>query len=258
MAPRRWTTEEEYTFLNNLYPQYLKAQKKGHQDPFFIWVEHEWFEAFSEHKKVFGHEISTLMDEQETQLHMAITARQKQLREWFRNRNASARCSGAAPKSSLNMNIATKPAGRRCLKGLELYSRKYYRTRVQPAVKKIIMEQSLSSKETLHVIKQLTAKMFEKEDDEIKAEIQAEYDAQEIHQNEDAGEASEALPTPMQCQEFIDSMPAMLKELFSELSRKTGWCFTVIGGGPCPEEDGEIRTIWYVLLLLEDQGHKSN
>lgn len=50
----------------------------------------------------------------------------------------------------------------------------------------------------------------------------------------------------------------MLKEFFSELSQKTGWCFTVIGGGPCPEEDGEIRTIWYVLLLSEDQGHKGN
>lgn len=77
MAPRRWTTEEEYAFLDNLYPQYLKAQKEGHQDPFFIRVEREWFEAFSERKKVFGQEISILTPEQETQLRVAIIARQK-------------------------------------------------------------------------------------------------------------------------------------------------------------------------------------
>lgn len=59
----------------------------------------------------------------------------------------------------------------------------------------------LSSKETLRIVKELTAKMFEEEDDKIKAEIQAEYDAQQIHQNDDAGDAPEALPTPMQRQE---------------------------------------------------------
>ncbi|KZS99510.1 uncharacterized protein LAESUDRAFT_765448, partial [Laetiporus sulphureus 93-53] len=137
MAPRHWTTEQEYAFLDNLYLQYLKAQKEGNQDPFFVQVECEWFEEFSECKKLFGHEVTVLTPEQKTQLGSTISARQKQLCEWFQNRNASARCSGAALKKlAFNMDAATKPAERRHLKPLELYSRKYYRTRIKPAVKK--------------------------------------------------------------------------------------------------------------------------
>ncbi|KAL6298471.1 hypothetical protein BKA93DRAFT_697626, partial [Sparassis latifolia] len=41
----------------------------------------------------------------------------------------------------------------------------------------------------------------------------------------------------------INDMPIILKQVFSELAADSGWDITVIAGGPCPDEGGNIVTI---------------
>ncbi|KZT00012.1 uncharacterized protein LAESUDRAFT_718387 [Laetiporus sulphureus 93-53] len=98
---------------------------------FWVEVDHEWFQTFSEHKKLFG-EITELTTEQEVQYSKAIQHRKI----------------------------------------------KHYDTKVRPAVKKAIAEQTLGPKQMLTVIKSLTEKAFAEENDAVKADIQAEFEAQ--------------------------------------------------------------------------------
>lgn len=40
----------------------------------------------------------------------------------------------------------------------------------------------------------------------------------------------------------IDLLPPLLKMIFDELSKTTGWAFTVLMGGPVPQADGNITS----------------
>lgn len=97
----------------------------------------------------------------------------------------------------MGLSGVMKAAGRRRLKPVEIYSRKYYESKVRPAVKAAIAEQSIGSKQTLAIIKSLTEKAFAEEDDTVKAEIQAECDAQmDTHDAADGDGEEEAAPSP--------------------------------------------------------------
>ncbi|KZT12199.1 uncharacterized protein LAESUDRAFT_754693 [Laetiporus sulphureus 93-53] len=222
MPARRWTTNEECDFLEKKYGGYLKSQKTRSLRKFWVELDHEWFQLFSERKKLFG-EIANLTSEQDAQYTTAIKDRKIQLRSWFRNRSAKARRhdGGKFPGSF-----------------------DYYDTKVRPSVKKAIAEQSLGPKQTLAVIKSLTDKAFAEEDDTIKAEIQAEFEAQLDVRDED-GEGLGVMPMPAARQHMLEFLPSMVRKLLEELAEKTGWSFSIIGGGPCPEEDGDIRTFSY-------------
>ncbi|KZT04664.1 uncharacterized protein LAESUDRAFT_715460 [Laetiporus sulphureus 93-53] len=144
----------------------------------------------------------------------------------------------------MDLSGATKPIGRRRLKLVEIYSQKYYNTKVRADVKKAIAEQSLGLKQTLTVIKSLTEKAFAEEDETIKEEVQAEFEAQMDVRNED-GEGSEVTPMPAAQQQMLEFLPSIVRKFLGELAQKTGWSFSLFGGGPCPEEDGDIRTFSY-------------
>lgn len=45
--------------------------------------------------------------------------------------------------------------------------------------------------------------------------------------------------SPTRC---LDELYEILPTTLSELSKKTGWAFTLLAGGPCPEKKGEIVT----------------
>lgn len=48
----------------------------------------------------------------------------------------------------------------------------------------------------------------------------------------------------------LDGVPAFLRQVFEQASEQTGWAFTVLAGGPCPEEGGAIKTMSYVFCIL--------
>lgn len=44
----------------------------------------------------------------------------------------------------------------------------------------------------------------------------------------------------------ISALPGFFKLVFDHVCHETGWSFTVIGGGPSPEEKGAIQTMRYM------------
>lgn len=39
----------------------------------------------------------------------------------------------------------------------------------------------------------------------------------------------------------LDDVSALIKEFLDELERQTGWCWSLIGGGPTPNAGGKIQ-----------------
>ncbi|KAH9829198.1 uncharacterized protein C8Q71DRAFT_447374 [Rhodofomes roseus] len=62
-------------------------------------------------------------------------------------------------------------------KDTELYSRKYYKDRIQPLVETELGEREVSKVERIEVIKRRTREAYDAEDAEVKAEIQEEIRA---------------------------------------------------------------------------------
>lgn len=49
----------------------------------------------------------------------------------------------------------------------------------------------------------------------------------------------------------IDNAPTVITSVLEGLSRQTGWAWSIIGGGPSPEEGGNIRLFTWVQLPYE-------
>lgn len=52
---------------------------------------------------------------------------------------------------------------------------------------------------------------------------------------------------------MIEFIPSLVMEFLGELTQKTGWSFSIFGGGPCPEEGGDINTFSYVRNFLDER-----
>lgn len=89
------------------------------------------------------------------------------------------------------------------------------------------------------LINTLTRQTFESESDAIKEEIvtAAEQLREELAEATQRGDR-----TPEDYLDAIDAAPTLLKRFLQDLAVQTGWWFTVIGGGPDPADNGNIRT----------------
>lgn len=48
----------------------------------------------------------------------------------------------------------------------------------------------------------------------------------------------------------IEELPNLLLSFFTEISHKTGWAFSLIGGGPDPINGGRIRTLRLAQVMV--------
>ena len=115
---------------------------------------------------------------------------QQRLKAWFSNNTDKGRRKHI--KSEL-FHIQMKPHRR--LQAVEVYSRKYYESRVQAGVKSEIADRHLTKKEVLAVIKRRTHDTFEAELEEVKKEIYDEVEASKGNKR-DGDEETEVARTP--------------------------------------------------------------
>ncbi|OSX61604.1 hypothetical protein POSPLADRAFT_1057373 [Postia placenta MAD-698-R-SB12] len=91
--------------------------------------------------------------------------------------------------------------------------------------------------------------MYDGESPKVKKEINEYIQAAKEEDSADAKPTnktqSDAQLSPSEHQQLIDLLAPVLKHVLVGLSEKTSWYFTVIAGGPSPEEGGEIHTICY-------------
>ncbi|KAG1758271.1 hypothetical protein EDD22DRAFT_957070 [Suillus occidentalis] len=183
MAPPRWTTAAELSWLQNEVPTYLQMQKEKKIVRFFELLYPKWFSGFPEHLRVWprepsknspdedteidesgldlandevnaeldhensvsdGEKLSQLDAEQTEVLNAAIKHRRKKLREWFRNNTKGKTTPGGTSTSKiLTTLLGQRARGTRDLKEVEVYSQIHYESKVKPLVSDNIKENNL-------------------------------------------------------------------------------------------------------------------
>ncbi|KAF7980677.1 hypothetical protein HWV62_37109 [Athelia sp. TMB] len=167
-----------------------------------------------------------------------------QLRTWFRWRQ-NKMVSSRAPVASITALFAAKSkSGGRLLTQIEKYSKLYFPDRVRHLVADalLVYGDHPTRAQKLTTIKRITSEMWEDEDDDTKdfvlasmAADKAKREASLLNPTEE-----ETARTPVQFQAAIDTLPPILKHVFDELAKTTGWAFTILMGGPSPEAGGNI------------------
>ncbi|KAK0493685.1 hypothetical protein EDD18DRAFT_1107686 [Armillaria luteobubalina] len=128
-----------------------------------------------------------------------------------------------------------------CLRAVQIYSQRYYKTHVQAAVKKAIRvsRQPLTHSQKLVIINKLTHETFQTESEEVKTKI---FTALEQLREERAEAAQRGEWNAEDYLDAIEAAPAVLNRFLNDLALQMGWWFTVIAGGPDPADEGNIRT----------------
>ncbi|OCH84248.1 hypothetical protein OBBRIDRAFT_808383 [Obba rivulosa] len=209
MPPRKWASDEQEAFFESFVPVFREHQKAKTVHKFWPFMHTEWFASYPEWKLVFGAEAELMPDLDAVQLELY----------------------GAV--------IKTK--------------KQYYTSKVQPLVRTEITERTQQGEiinDHLSIVKRLTKEMFEHESEAVKSEIRALRDAERmaLANAVDDVEQEEVNATPETYQRALDDVPAVLRQLLDELAHRTGWCYTVVGGGPEPREQ---RAIW----AISEAGH---
>ncbi|KAG5635684.1 hypothetical protein H0H81_010422 [Sphagnurus paluster] len=153
----------------------------------------------------------------------------KCLHHWFNNNSQKQKTTKPATLS-INLN---PPKEKTCrLQIQEEYSKKYYRSKIQPLVKEEIEREKLTFKQTLAVIKKKTQEAFDAEPEELRQVIADEISAKSKMAKDDDDHV-----------EAIESVPDVMYQFTQAMAAQTGWAWSVMGGGPDPVNNGRCRTV---------------
>ncbi|KAF9456656.1 hypothetical protein BDZ94DRAFT_1241355, partial [Collybia nuda] len=129
----------------------------------------DWFKRWPEP----GTESLSLVgitDKEKTELGKRIDERKRKIKQWFNNHGNKTR---KAKPIVLRVNAKT----RRRPQLLEFYSHKVYDSKVKKMVDEEMEEKQILPKGRLAVARRITLELFEKEPEDIKKDILAEYEA---------------------------------------------------------------------------------
>lgn len=203
MAPRTWLTADQQSFILTYRDEYLECQKKGNYSnfwpPFFEKWEEQWPPKASLNPAVpMDQPLTPEQLTQEAEIRTAVQTvgflllhalfvnlpRVQRLIVKLRNDNGhskAARKANGAGNSVVNKLLKSiiKPttSRTRLLKDSEVYTKKYYSSRVQPCVKDELntMKEQLNppepKKANLRVIRKHVAQCWENESADVKEEI---------------------------------------------------------------------------------------
>ncbi|KAJ8690403.1 hypothetical protein PTI98_011831 [Pleurotus ostreatus] len=233
MAPPSKANTEQKAYLTGLLDKFLEAQKHGRLDRFWPVLYRGWFEQWQEEEDM------AIVDDSERKkdLGAKIAKHQDYLKRWYHNRTAAK--TQATPKQ-LPPPQPIKTARRPQL--LQLYTKKYYKTCIRPKIYEDLPAGSkLTSAAFLSVLQDKIPKFFAPETAEIKKEIEDLYKA--LRDRADKEEEAPEQITAAQYAVAIDEIPKYFQAFSQELARRTGWSFTLLAGGPDPENGGRINSI---------------
>ncbi|KZP31900.1 hypothetical protein FIBSPDRAFT_944527 [Athelia psychrophila] len=183
-----------------------------------------------------------------------IRKRQKQLKSFMQWHcppipRASRKKGGSAP-GMFGLPVFRHPAVHptRLNQEDEIYISLFYPTRIIHKVREHIEKDEFKGP-AVNIIRQIARQMLEVEDEETRGIVTAAMDAQRVaHAEEDKdkeGNKKDDKPTPEQYQKAIDSFPPYIDNLLQEVTKHTGFCATLIMGGPIPAHNSAISTVSY-------------
>lgn len=165
-----------------------------------------------------------------------------------------------APVASITALFASSDKSR-LLNQVEKYSSLYYPERVRNVVADALLEygDQPTRSQQLNTIKRVTLEIWEAEDMETRDIVFEAMAADKAKKEASQVQEGNNERTPLQYQRYvmcfqcqmecklttiyysaISTLPPLLKQVFDELAKTTGWAFTVLMGGPSPEADGNI------------------
>ncbi|KDQ32240.1 hypothetical protein PLEOSDRAFT_165491 [Pleurotus ostreatus PC15] len=237
MAPPDKVSAEQKTFLFSLMNAYLEAQKIGRLDKFWLEMQGAWFHKWAEE------EDTTITDKEEraTAHAEAIAARIKYLRRWYPNH--SGKKNRANPYGRLIAQAVKKARPTRRPQLVQLYTKLYYAQRIAPLVQAemrrltILKGKKPSRGVFLRLLRIYSTARWKLEKDNIKDKVIAEYDRRQKEKDEAAEPG-----TPSAYAAAIEDISIHFDAFSDLLSSMTGWSFTLLAGGPDPNNRGQIRT----------------
>ncbi|KAF7984575.1 hypothetical protein HWV62_13795 [Athelia sp. TMB] len=185
---------------------------------------------------------------------LLIRCRQEQLKSWMRRHSPAVPNLPRAKKgqtSSLGFNIFDPPTLEkpgRAQQVTEAYIDLYLPTRIRPAVQELARERNHEGPQ-INLVREVARKLYSNEDEETRAAVAAHLAAQEqarVKEEDAFARAQTAVePTPADYQLAIDIFPTWADTMLREAVRRTGFCATLILGGPVPNHKGNISTLTY-------------
>ncbi|SJL07020.1 uncharacterized protein ARMOST_10363 [Armillaria ostoyae] len=215
-GPKPWADPEQWEYLEGGIPGYRVAQAtKGKKAAINNFVEELlplWWDKFP-----LKGDRTVALD-------------RKHIKEWYQNH-------GSVKKAAASVRIRDIfPKQRsRALKAEELYSQKYYESRVKPVVDEK-KKDAMSQGEILNMVKTTMKEMFAAEAEDIREEILTEVKEQPSLVPEKDG-----VMTPEMYAAGIKAAPKQIEVFIKALAEATGSGVLLIFGGPDPwDEKGKV------------------
>ncbi|KAG1775332.1 hypothetical protein EV702DRAFT_1199355 [Suillus placidus] len=247
MAPPRWTSVEQLTWLQNEVPSYLQMQKDKKLVQFFELLYPKWFSEFLEHMSVWPIGSENSPDDNDTNIDQSSLDSDAAVNEIIAeldHENVIIPISDVEKQSDLDPELA------KVLKDTIKHRRK-----VKPLVLEDIRENKLAlPDQRLHAVQHHTSECFAKELEDVKDEVHIE--TQHINTDRKLGSvAAGDDQTKEEIYRAIQELPIVLGQIFKELSTLTGgWHYSLVMGGPDPLCEGDIMTLRHVVFLTYHHG----
>ncbi|KAG9316950.1 hypothetical protein JVU11DRAFT_3036 [Chiua virens] len=237
--PQEWTTKEQKKFLQDELTVFKQIGGRNYTKNWPALYQ-RWFRKWPERQYALPGVADTisLTAEQTKVLADAIAQRQLQLRRWLHWHAGAGESRSANAKTMKIMDNLLKPK-KRTQQPWEVYSKFYYKTRIQPEISK-----GMSIAEVNWKIRS----MFDAESLEIKEEVKRISDDQKMNNlkgcQTDTGPDDVVNIDRIVLRSNIQQCGPALQRVINHLGEKTGWKFTVLMGGPDPldPQGGNIIT----------------
>ncbi|KAH9832028.1 uncharacterized protein C8Q71DRAFT_714621 [Rhodofomes roseus] len=265
MVSKPWASPEQLEWFSTKRSAFLAAQKAGKVNEFFTEAESEFFAEWPEISRLFGPDatVEGLSEEELNEYGAALRRRKGQIHSKFYNDQSKTR--HEKPKAlSVQGLLSTGGHGSstRAPQEVEVYSKLFYKDRIKDTVD--AQKKDVPRSKNIAVVRRETQVAYDNESEEVKREVRARVDALKASASAQVAERSlTTTRTPADYQKCvtltmsqsyidwfaraIDSVPQFLERLFAYLAEETGWAYSVMGGGPCPDEGGALQTISYVI-----------
>ncbi|KAG1842058.1 hypothetical protein F4604DRAFT_1939052 [Suillus subluteus] len=181
MPPAKWTTTEQYLWLQEQFPEYT-ALHDGDKEYMHFWpkIYLHWFRRWPERAILFpGIPNKTMLKkEQQTAETHAEDSRKVQLQTWFRWRTNASKKNRGLKKDTSIFEAALVPKSR-AKSAEEIYMDMVYNERIKPLIK---AEQEAGNITTagqrMALGRKFCKELLEDESDEVKEEVREKYDKQ--------------------------------------------------------------------------------
>ncbi|KAG1787615.1 uncharacterized protein HD556DRAFT_1448631 [Suillus plorans] len=258
MPAAKWTTNEQYVWLQDRLATYMVHAKERDYSHFWAPCRIAWFAQFPERAVIYP-DIPMdveLTCEQEQVVKLTEQARETQLHTWFHWRVNKSKKNRSLKKKLTAFDDTLQPK-RRAKSEAEIYSEMYYDERIKPLV---MAEQEAgnvaTSSKRMALGRKFSKELLEDETKEIKAEIREKYEEQLTHKKhakrgknilDDDGDGDnddndEELDVEAIMQ-GIDDLPVICQHFAKLVKQKTRFMVSFMFAGPDPRNDWDMTTL---------------